>query len=180
MASGSPSRDAGEAVGRELFVPACAVVITKRRRFFWAAWWSAPPCRVPFRAPDASDGGFDSPEAARRDAELRAGCSLADLDGMWARAWLRVLRGELPWPSDASRMPRLRHLGASREPESIWTTLGISSHATDDEIKAAYRAKVKEAHPDHGGTPDAIRKVLRAYDEATRRARRPKPKRRGA
>lgn len=181
----------------QLFAAGCSVISTRRRRFLWAAWWSGPPTHVPFRKPDASEGGAASPEEALAEAERRAGLRLIFLDPLWARAWNRILRGEDPWPSAASRLPRSAHPGArpadpeaagpeaaagpagappGEAPGSVWATLGVSRSVTPDELKAAYRRKVREAHPDQGGDAASFQRVLQAYEEAARRLRRPRPR----
>jgi hypothetical protein len=159
-----------------LFAPACSIATTKRRRFFWAAWWSGPPARVPFRRPDASDGGAATRAEALAAAEARAGMRLTEIDPLWARAWIRVLRGEPTWPSRASREPAgARAAPAERSGEaSIWETLGVTRDVTEAELKAAYRRRALETHPDHGGDEEAFRRVVRAYAEARRRLRRPR------
>ena len=43
--------------------------------------------------------------------------------------------------------------------------LGVGRDATMDEIRDAYREKVKEAHPDNGGSEDEFVRVRDAYDE---------------
>ncbi len=161
----------------ELFAPVCSITSTQRRRFFWAAWWSAPPERTPFRKPDASDGGAATWDAALADAERRAGTKLVAIDPLWARAWMRILRGNHPWPSAASTSTRPPRARASDEATSIWTILGVPQTATLTEIKAAYRTRARETHPDHGGDTAAFQRVLHAYEEATKRRRRPRSKR---
>jgi len=42
--------------------------------------------------------------------------------------------------------------------------LGVSRDASDDEIRAAFRDRVKEAHPDHGGTTEEYGRVKKARD----------------
>ncbi len=42
--------------------------------------------------------------------------------------------------------------------------LGLRWTATTAQLKAAYRKRVLETHPDHGGTAAEFRKVKRAYD----------------
>jgi len=42
--------------------------------------------------------------------------------------------------------------------------LGVQSNYSEEELKKAYRAQVKEAHPDQGGTQDKFIRVKQAYD----------------
>jgi len=42
--------------------------------------------------------------------------------------------------------------------------LDVDSGATSDTVRAAYRQKVKETHPDHGGSTDAFKRVNEAYE----------------
>jgi DnaJ-domain-containing protein 1 len=44
-----------------------------------------------------------------------------------------------------------------------WAVLGIKHGASREEIKAAFRQKVKEHHPDAGGTAEQFRKLVGAY-----------------
>jgi curved DNA-binding protein CbpA len=55
-------------------------------------------------------------------------------------------------------------------PESYYETLGVSPDASPEEIRAAYRAKVKETHPDVSDDPDAgerFQRVQRAKEVLT-------------
>lgn len=168
----------------ELFAPVCSLMVTKRRRFFWAAWWTAPPQRVPFRKPDASDGGEPSREAAIAAARRAAQLDLTVIDSEWARAWNRILRGQDPWPGGAAArggstreaLPKERD--GSELPMSIWTLLGVPASANAEELKLAFRKRALELHPDHGGEAEGFRKLVDAYAEARRRIAKPKAKRR--
>lgn len=162
----------------DLFAPACSITKTKRGRWFWAAWWTAPPAQVPFRKPDAEGGAATTREAALAAAEKRAGTKLVEIDALWAKAWMRVLRGQAPWPSKSSRVPRSAAPASSVAPktESVWTLLGVSPNATEADLKAAYRKKAMETHPDRGGDADLFRRIVAAYAEARRRIKRPKRK----
>ena len=163
-----------------LLAPVCSITKTKRGRFFWAAWWSGPPTHVPFRKPDASDGAARTREAALAAAEDKAQKSLVEIDPLWAKAWMRILRGRPPWPSRTSREPRAARSEQTAAGEatgtSVWAVLGVTSRATEEELKIAYRKKALETHPDHGGDVEAFRRVVRAYAEARRRLRKPRPR----
>lgn len=156
----------------DLFAPVCSIATTQRRRFFWAAWWTSPPTRIPFRKPDASDGGAATRDAALAAARARAGVDLVVVDALWARAWMRVLRGQAPWPSRASQEPR-GEASSSTAPGSIWTILGVARTATLDEVKAAYKKRALETHPDQGGDAEDFAQVLRAWKEAQKRLKKP-------
>ena len=159
----------------------CSITITQRRRYFWAAWWSAPPRIAPFRKPDASNGGALSPEEALRDAERVAGRTLSLAPPHWARAWNRTLRGEPPFT------PReLRHAASEKierraridPPTSAKAILGVDADATVDELKRAYRKRALETHPDRGGDANAFRLVQASYERLIARAKKPKAKKR--
>jgi hypothetical protein len=121
-----------------------------------------------------------SREEALAAAEGCAGVALSEIDPLWARAWIRILRGEHPWPSKVSREPQVRAGHGPNEhspihPMSIWQLLGVAPDAGEAELKAAYRRRALETHPDQGGDPEAFQRVIRAYAEAQRRRRRPRP-----
>ena len=161
-----------------------SIAPTRRRRFLWAAWWTAPPTRKPFRKPDAAEGGARSRAEALRQAERAAGRPLVEIEGTWARAWARILIGQEPFTGaeGGERRAPARRAATGSEGSSIWQVLGVHAHATVADIKRAFRVHALATHPDHGGDPDRFRELRRAYDEALRRRRltrpRPKPKRR--
>jgi len=49
-----------------------------------------------------------------------------------------------------------------------WVVLGVSKDASPEQIKAAYRKKSADHHPDKGGSEAAMTEVNLAYQEATR------------
>jgi len=53
---------------------------------------------------------------------------------------------------------------------AAFSELGVSTSASLDEVKAAYRRKVKEVHPDQGGDEDEFKRVREAYTTAKRHA----------
>jgi len=154
----------------KLFAPGFSVTRTKRRRLLWAAWWSGPPVREPFRKPDAAEGGARTLDEARAEAEKAAARPLAALDASWARAWARVLQGEPPWPSappqNASAPPKASRASSEL---SVWALLGLTSRASVEEVKSAYRRRALELHPDRGGDAAQFRALHAAYEEALRR-----------
>jgi len=169
----------------DLFVAAVSIAPTRRRRFLWAAWWTEPPTRAPFRRPDASEGGARTPEEALRQAEQAAGRSLVEIEGSWARAWARVLMGQPAFAPQAAGAEAGGPRRARTEPEpgSIWQVLGVEANASVAQIRAAFRQRALVTHPDHGGDPEAFRALGRARDEAllrrARAAKRPSKRRQG-
>jgi len=57
-------------------------------------------------------------------------------------------------------------LWSTNRPVTAFTILGLSSMATIDEIKAAYRQKAFQLHPDRGGDHLSMVKLNAAYEEA--------------
>ncbi|HHN81216.1 MAG TPA: J domain-containing protein [Methanomicrobia archaeon] len=55
--------------------------------------------------------------------------------------------------------------------ESYFALLDLSPDATEDEIRAAYRQKVKEWHPDYGGDDESFVRLREAYAYALDHAR---------
>lgn len=49
-------------------------------------------------------------------------------------------------------------------PAEAYRRLGLEPDADEDAIRAAYRRKVKEVHPDRGGDEDEFRRVTDAYE----------------
>lgn len=79
---------------------------------------------------------------------------------------------EMPGAQLGRRLPfevPERHL----EPEHVadpvvaaFARLGLSTRASRDEVKTAYRSQVKETHPDHGGDQAAFKQLREAYTTA--------------
>lgn len=53
--------------------------------------------------------------------------------------------------------------------DAAYAVLGLPDGASLEEIKRAYRRKVKEVHPDQGGDRDEFQRVREAYDTARKR-----------
>lgn len=51
-----------------------------------------------------------------------------------------------------------------------YATLGVKPGATAAEVKAAYRRRAKEVHPDRGGSAEAFREVAAAYERISKGA----------
>lgn len=142
----------------------CSIARTQRKRFFWAAWWTEPPCERPFRKPDASNGGAATWEEALREAERTAGRTLSPIDSRWARAWMRALRGETPVVDPPAAPRKTEPAQAGRA--SVWAILDLEPGASTDDIKRAYRRRALETHPDRGGDAEVFRAVQSAYERA--------------
>lgn len=164
----------------DLFAAVCSITTTRRRRFLWAAWWTAPPLRLPFRKPDAHEGGARTRAEALRQAQKVAGVPLVEIEPHWARAWARVLMGQTPWGDSrgttGGATAAKKRPAASLEPgASVWTILGLTAQASAAELKRAFHKRALETHPDQGGDVEAFRDVQRAYRDALERIGRRKP-----
>lgn len=156
-----------------------SITTTKRRRFFWCAWWTAEPCRDPFRKPDAFSGGARSLEEAKAEAERRAGRPLHTIDPVWARAFIRMQAGQTPWVEKKQRRAPHEEPAAKKpftpsvaKPNTCpFAILGLPKTATPEEIRKAFRALALQTHPDQGGSAEAFIRVTWAQSEALKRRR---------
>lgn len=145
-----------------------SITATKRRRFLWAAWWTAPPEAEPFRKPDASSGGARSRAEAHTAAERAAGRSLVETGSTWAAAWARILLGKAPWPAPRAAQGPRRVAPEPRAGSKPWArgVLALEKEASVAEVKRAFRSAALRTHPDHGGSESAFIEAKRAYDIA--------------
>jgi len=60
--------------------------------------------------------------------------------------------------------------GASDPHAAAYAALGLHSDAPIDEVTRAYRQRVKEVHPDHGGDEAEFKRLREAYTMAKRHA----------
>jgi hypothetical protein len=58
----------------------------------------------------------------------------------------------------------------TESPKDAFAELGLSRNATLPEVKSAYRERVKQVHPDHGGDEDEFKRVQEAYTLAKQHA----------
>ena len=49
--------------------------------------------------------------------------------------------------------------------QSAYALLGVSRSGSEDEIRAAYKRRALETHPDKGGDPETFRSVRKAYED---------------
>jgi len=78
----------------------------------------------------------------------------------------RALGGRLPFETPNPEARFGDQDGAEDDEQSVaeaFDTLGVSRGASDAELKAAYRERVKDAHPDHGGDQETFERVREAY-----------------
>lgn len=155
----------------ELSTAVCSIAPTQRRRFFWAAWWTAAPRHAPFQKPDAAQGGARSREEALAAAEQHAGRHLVLIEPYWAHSWNRILRGEAPPPPPSQRPKRV---AAPVPPRSAWAVLGLERDADLRALKRAYRKRALETHPDQGGDEALFLEVQRAYERLVARLANPR------
>jgi hypothetical protein len=87
-------------------------------------------------------------------------------ENLWAIAkHLEALRGQERWGVGNLEQAFQGYL-ALPAPRQWWTVLGVSPQASDDEVRAAYRALARQTHPDAGGEQDAFVRVQAAYERA--------------
>jgi hypothetical protein len=78
----------------------------------------------------------------------------------------RALGGRLPFETPNPEDLFGDQDGAEDDEQSVaeaFDTLGVSRGASDAELKTAYRERVKDAHPDHGGDQETFERVREAY-----------------
>jgi curved DNA-binding protein CbpA len=51
-------------------------------------------------------------------------------------------------------------------PTQWWGVLGVAPSATLEQIGEAWKALVKEHHPDQGGDPERFNQIMAAYNQA--------------
>lgn len=68
---------------------------------------------------------------------------------------------------------RVDEVFAERPSTSAHGVLGVSSTASQDEIKAAYRRLAMKHHPDRGGSTDEFQKIKTAYEQLMKPTRCP-------
>jgi len=102
---------------------------------------------------------FDAPAYFRiRNAETHVVLAEHELPG-------RALGGRLPFETPAPE-ELFGDEGGADDEQSVadaFDTLGVTRGASDAELKAAYRERVKEVHPDHGGDRETFERVREAY-----------------
>jgi hypothetical protein len=77
-------------------------------------------------------------------------------------------RGATTGPGGAGRRTATAAADAGPSRREAYETLGLDPGADADEVRRAYRAKVKEVHPDtEGGDEEAFKRVNRAYEALT-------------
>lgn len=91
-----------------------------------------------------------------------------------------LVEHEMPGAALGQRLPfETPEVSVGPEPEpqapadptrQAFAELGLRQGATPEEIKSAYRARVKQVHPDHGGDEEAFRRVREAYTLAKQHA----------
>ena len=91
-----------------------------------------------------------------------------------------LVEHELPGAALGRRLPFETpdvSIGPEPEPDpavdparQAFAELGLRETATVDEVKSAYRARVKQVHPDHGGDEEEFKRVREAYTLAKQHA----------
>ena len=84
------------------------------------------------------------------------------------RHTIAALRGIERWGTGDMLQAAFTGFAALPNPENPYTVLGVKESATQDEVNAAYREKVKKLHPDNGGDPEEFNRVVNARTKLQR------------
>lgn len=142
----------------------------KKGRVGWAAWWTSRPTPDRFTLPDARGDAVDE-NAARHGAfqtmaKVRGCRSWIEIDARFAVAAERQARGEdPPWPGAKKAKP-IDVDEKKAYPDVDLSPLGLSWPTTLRAVRAAYKAKVAELHPDKGGSHEDMVGLNRAFAAA--------------
>ncbi|BBC72888.1 conserved hypothetical protein [Altererythrobacter sp. B11] len=83
-------------------------------------------------------------------------------------AHIEALRGQERWGVADLRQAFAGHV-ALPAPEQWWQVLGVRQQATEAEIDAAWREKMRSAHPDQGGSEEQAKRLNWARAEGKKR-----------
>ena len=89
--------------------------------------------------------------------------TLASLSALSWVAWPQIERWRQP--------PQASPQHDTQEDFAARRALGVSSTATPDEIRRAYRAKMVHAHPDRGGSHNEAARLTAARDRLLKKKR---------
>lgn len=109
----------------------------------------------------------------RWPAVLLAGAALFAFarGSLWGGALLVVLAAlawEF-WPQLRARRHSARQSAADPEDAAARAILGVGPTASESEIRAAYRTKMRRAHPDRGGAHNEAARLTAARDRLLKR-----------
>lgn len=90
-------------------------------------------------------------EQAQQEAQEKA-----EFESKWA-AWKKMFGG-------FGRVYEIRDIPAPADPNDDYRLLGVSPDAGAAELRRAFLARAKQAHPDAGGDPERFRQLMAAYD----------------
>jgi hypothetical protein len=134
------------------------------------AFWKAPPPEL-----EAIGARFSSLVSILRESSIRMGAYISreayerehwrdhmrdDREGSRGREGGHGSRGHQRWKSGPDPAHGVRG-GVSRD---HFLTLGLTPEATEEEVKAAYRERVKQEHPDQGGDVQEFIRIQEAYE----------------
>ncbi|HWR66086.1 MAG TPA: DnaJ domain-containing protein [Bellilinea sp.] len=88
-------------------------------------------------------------------------------DNLWAIGkHIEALRGQDRWGVGTMEQAFMGYEALPAAASTWWETLGVERTASAEEIQAAYRQKVKIAHPDAGGNQNDFIRIQNAWEQA--------------
>lgn len=88
-------------------------------------------------------------------------------DNLWAIGLhIEAMRGQQRWGVGSIEQAFMGYEALPAPKSTWWEILGVEQSGDEETVRAAYRAHVKQAHPDSGGNGDAFIRVQGAWDQA--------------
>ncbi|MFB6302030.1 MAG: J domain-containing protein [Haloferacaceae archaeon] len=123
--------------------------------------WHQATGRLERRARARAQVGDPGPEGERRRAAARG-----PRGGPWTEAGSGAGPGAGDGPGTTGRAPPTPDPGPS--PAEAYRILGLEPGADPEDVRAAYRERAKELHPDaESGDEEAFKRITRAYETLT-------------
>lgn len=175
-AIGEPYQENAEVAGATVafYLPERAVAITfDARAFFRIREAGGTAVLAEHELPGANLGArlpFETPTFGRDEHDATADRRVGPERRRRAARRASTDRGGSAGGAAAGRRLRSEEREATRRRRAAFAALGLPPDADEEAVEAAFRRRVKQAHPDHGGDSAQFRRVREAYEVASEHA----------